>query len=112
MEFEFGLPYFGENEYEVRQEFSVRSREYKWRGVAIVRGETGLSINSLKGLIENSISDAKKGYQYTKVEYVNGYKCRIVLGKDSWNYMNASSIEIRIYDEENSEKIFVKLEPI
>jgi hypothetical protein len=111
MEFEFGLPYFGEKENEVYQEFSVRSREYKWRGIAVVRGSTNFSINSIKNLIEDSLSDAKKGYNYTRIEYINGYKCRIKLTKDGWNYMNTSSVEIKIYDR-SDEKISIRLEPI
>ncbi len=110
MEFEFGLPYFGEKEDTVWQEFSVRSREYKWRGVVIVRGRMNITVNSLKNIIEDSINDARKGYEYTKIEYIDGYKCRISLDKEGWNYTNTSSIEIKIYDQKH-EKITISLKP-
>ncbi len=68
-----------------------------------------ISPSTLFKLIEKSISDASKGYEYRVVGSINGFKYQVILKRDKdFKLQNISKIEIQIKDNE-SEKIHLSI---
>jgi len=110
MEIEMYLPYFDRDGY-IRQEFWIKSRGMKWKGEAIAKGNIAVSINALKGIIEQSISDAVKGRKYTKVGKIQGYRYRVVLENEEWSFYNTSKIVIELtHMEKREEKLSLRIQ--
>ena len=109
MEIEFGLPYFEEEG--VKQEFRIKSRNYTWNGRVFSRKNTAIPVNQLQEVINESIKDASRGFAYVKVGNITGYKYRVELRKEEWNYTNTSSVEIKVYDHKGEEKISIWINP-
>lgn len=111
MEIEFDLPRFTDNG--VKQRFRIRSRNYEWRGEAETRGIVNVPLTSLRRVIEESIRDASRGYEYSHVGRLGEeYRYRVRLFKeDGWRYVDVSSIEIKVYTCTSDEKAFIRITP-
>lgn len=115
MEIMFEQPYFVD-ENTVKQKFLVRSRNILWRGKVEATEADGLLLNRVKELISSSISDANRGYIYTKVGRINGrymYKVRLIKNKKNnrLTYDDASSIQIIIYEVNGKARINMSIVP-
>ncbi len=111
MEIEFDLPSFtGEG---MKQRFRIRSRNYIWSGEAETRGIVDVPFTSLRRVIEESIRDASKGYEYSHVGRLGEeYRYRVRLFKeDGWRYVDISSIEIKVYTCTSNEKASIRITP-
>ncbi len=111
MEIEMYLPYF-DGDGHIRQEFWIKSRGLKWKGKAVAKGNIAVSIDALKDIIKQSISDAAKGRNYTKVGNIQGYRYRVILENKEWSFYNASKIIIELtHMEKKEEKLSLQIQP-
>ncbi len=107
MEMKIGMPIHREDG-KIIQKFKVRRGNYTWLGIARYE-QMNIQPNILFELIEKSISDASKGYEYKVVGSINGFKYQVVLRRDEdFKFQNISKIEIQIKDKE-SEKIHLSI---
>ncbi len=107
METEIEMPIYREDG-KIIQKFTVRRGNDTWLGIATYE-QMNISPNTLFKLIEKSISDASKGYEYRVVGSINGFKYQVILKRDKdFKLQNISKIEIQIKDNE-SEKIHLSI---
>jgi len=103
MEMEIGMPIYREDG-KIVQKFTVKNGNNTWLGIATYE-HMNIEPDKLFNLIKKSIADASKGYEYSIVGNINGYRYRIVLKRDKeFKLQNVSKIEIHISDK-RSEKI-------
>ncbi|NPA99547.1 MAG: hypothetical protein GXO43_09225 [Crenarchaeota archaeon] len=107
MEMEIETPIYRKDG-KIVQKFTVKNGNNTWFGIATYE-HMNIKPDKLFNLIKKSITDASRGYEYSVIGNINGYRYQVVLRRDEeFKLQNVSKIEIRISDDK-SEKIHLSI---